>query len=463
MRPFFAIVKLTLRNALRSHVFQLLLVLLLFCVTVIPFSIGGGSAQDFIRVSLLYSIWSVGVILSLASLWLGCFVMTQDVDSYQLHMVVAKPVSRWVVWLGKWVGITLINFVLLSAALTAVYMIVLHRYSQDGRFTAAEKEKITNEVLVGRRVFMPDTPDFQAIARGELKKNLSGSRNPVGQEEQEKLYEKLLEQAVVRNSELAAGQVKTWTFSNLPDSADVPVYIRFRPYIGKVSGSDQRVTRVWWQVLIPKIAESGKGKTLYYPQLLTPQPEQVFSGAFHENTIPPAWKAVSPEGKVMISVRNDDIYGDKQYYQPADGPKLLIRICGFAGNYIRAAGVLMMQLALLSALACALGGFLTMPTAIFMVISYLLFGSFATLLTDQSFYISTSFDRMGQFIAEAVLLVVIPLQAFDVTDLLASGELVEFSFIWELFFKYFILRGVPFVLFGIWCYSRRELGLVVRK
>ena len=104
-----------------------------------------------------------------------------------------------------------------------------------------------------------------------------------------------------------------------------------------------------------------------------------------------------------------------------------------------------------------------MPTAIFMVISYLLFGSFATLLTDQSFYISTSFDKIGQLIAEAVLLVVIPLQAFDVTDLLANGELVEFSFIWELFFKYFILRGIPFFLFGIWCYRRRELGLVVRK
>ena len=195
MRPFSAIVKLTLRNALRSHVFQLLLVLLLFCVTVIPLSIGGGSAQDFIRVSLFYSIWSVGVILSLSSLWLGCFVMTQDVDSYQLHMVVSKPVSRCVVWLGKWAGITLINVVLLFAALTTVYVIVINRYNQEGRFSAAEKEKIANEVLVGRRVFMPDTPDFQAIAREELKKNISGSRNPVGQEEQEKLYEKLLEQA----------------------------------------------------------------------------------------------------------------------------------------------------------------------------------------------------------------------------------------------------------------------------
>ena len=94
MRPFFAITGLTLKNALRSHVFQILLLLLLLCVGIIPFSIGGGSAQDFVRVSLLYSIWTITLVLALSSLWLGCYIMAQDVDSYQLHMVTAKPVSR---------------------------------------------------------------------------------------------------------------------------------------------------------------------------------------------------------------------------------------------------------------------------------------------------------------------------------------------------------------------------------
>ena len=83
MRPFFAIVALTLKNALRSHLFQLLLLLLLLSVGIIPFSIGGGTAQDFIRVSLLYSIWTVVLILALSSLWLGCFVMGQDVETLQ--------------------------------------------------------------------------------------------------------------------------------------------------------------------------------------------------------------------------------------------------------------------------------------------------------------------------------------------------------------------------------------------
>ena len=87
MRPFFAIINLTLKNASRSHVFQILLVILLLCVGIIPYSIGGGSPLDFVRVSLLYSIWAIVLVLALASLWLGCFIMAQDVDSYQLHMV----------------------------------------------------------------------------------------------------------------------------------------------------------------------------------------------------------------------------------------------------------------------------------------------------------------------------------------------------------------------------------------
>ena len=158
MRAFLAIVGLTLKNSMRSHVFQLLLLLLLLSVGIIPFSIGGGTAQDFIRVSLLYSICTIVLILALASLWLGCFTMAHDIDSYQLHMVVAKPVSRVVIWLGKWTGVNLINFTLLIISLAMVYGIVMYRYKVDDRFTPEERKAIASEVLLGRRVFLPTMP-----------------------------------------------------------------------------------------------------------------------------------------------------------------------------------------------------------------------------------------------------------------------------------------------------------------
>ena len=121
------------------------------------------------------------------------------------------------------------------------------------------------------------------------------------------------------------------------------------------------------------------------------------------------------------------------------------------------------QLLLLSALACAFGGFLTMPTAVFMVVSYLLFGSFSMILADSDFYAESGFDKLGQGLAGWILKVVIPLQRFDVTDMLAGGELIEYGFIARLFLQYFVLRGVPLFLLGIWLYRRRELGAAVRK
>ena len=466
MKPFFAIIGLTLKNALRSHVFQILLLLLMLCVGIIPFSIGGGSAQDFVRVSLLYSIWAITLILALSSLWLGCFIMAHDIDSYQLHMVVTKPISRVTIWLGKWTGINLINFTLLLIALGAVYGIVMYRYNSDDRFTQADRQRIASEVLVGRRVFMPTAPDFNKMARLALQEKMRKT-GVLSSEEQDKLYAELLQQIGAGYSELPAGQIKGWTFENLPDIGNEPLFLRYRPYLGKVSSQDQRVSHLQWIVMRPAgeaVLPSGeKVAASEWPQPLSEQPEQIFTGAFYEKIIPGEWQVISPDRKVRIAVINSDKFNDKHYYQPSDGPKLLLRICGFEGNYLRMTLVIMIQLALLSALACSFGGFLTMPTAVFMVASYLLLGSFSALLTDQSFFVSTTWDHIGQNLAKLLLTIVIPLQAFDVTELLSTGELIEYSLILRLFLQCFVFRGMPLFLFGIWMYRRRELGLAVRK
>ena len=95
MTSFTAIVKLTLRNALRSHIFQLLLGLLLLCALLLPTTVSGSGegARAYIQVALKYSLGAVSFILAISTVWIASLVMTQDVESYQLHMVVSKPVS----------------------------------------------------------------------------------------------------------------------------------------------------------------------------------------------------------------------------------------------------------------------------------------------------------------------------------------------------------------------------------
>ena len=163
MKALFAIAKLTLRNAVRSHVFQLLLLFLILCVALVPTTVGGSTAIDFIRVSLLYSLSGVGTILSLSALWVGCHVMSADIDSYQLHMVVSKPVSRVTIWLGKFSGVLILHLVLMILAAAAIYGVVVWRF-RNGDFAAEERTRIRNEVLVGRRVYLPERRDYLTLA-----------------------------------------------------------------------------------------------------------------------------------------------------------------------------------------------------------------------------------------------------------------------------------------------------------
>ncbi len=478
MKAFVSIVTLTFRNAVRSHIFQLLLAVLLLGVTVIPVSISVGKAEEFIRISLLYSLWAVMIVLALSSLWLGCFVMSRDIDNYQIHMVVSKPVSRWVIWLGKWTGINLINITLLLISCLTVYLIVMVRYRNAGnesRFAEraservraeSEKERIRTKILVGRRNYLPRRPDAEKIADAEIRHRLAEAAKS-GQKITDSDIQNLRRDIITRIStapvEVRPGQnpLQMWVFDNVPLKLNsVEMYLRYRPYLGKVSSEDQRQSYLWWEVLYPQI-NPETGSFALYPRGLTSAPEQIFTGTFMEKPLPKG--VITPDGIVAVRVANYDRYGDKHYYQLADGPVLLVPVSSFEENCLRGMLVMIVMLLLLSGLACAFGGFLTMPTAVFMVASYLLFGSFSMVLTDSEFYASSAMDKFSQMLAQGILLVVIPLQRFDITGLLAGGNLIEFSLIGELTLQYFILRGLPLFLLGMWLYNRRELGAAVRK
>ncbi len=474
MKPFWAIVNLTIRNALRSHIFQLLLALLLVCVIAIPNTIAGdGTAQGYIQISLKYSLAAVSFMLSLSAVWLGCFSMTQDVESYQLHLVVTKPVSRLVIWLAKWTGVSLVHVVLLLLAAVSIYFTVMWQYSRQD-FDVAERERIAQEVLVGRRVFRPDTGELRAeIDQATEKKKREFSR--VGEEVGTGEIMELQRMLLARSQEVAYRQTKRWDYSGLPADYNGPVFLRFRVYVAKASSEDQRLTHGQWTYFtvnreyesVSNVNETAK--LAGYSFVRDPQPvEQILGGNFIEKEL--RGNFVSPDGTVRLEYTNfDNFYatGDSvehanQFFQRADGPRLMIAVSGFASNYFRAVLVLVMQILIFAGLGCAAASFLSLPTAIFVVVSYLLFGSFATYMVGTPFF-SGAGDYIGYFVGKALLLVVIPMQNFEVTQYVSTGELVEFSLIGRLFLSYFLLRGVPFFLFGMYCYWKRELGLVIRK
>jgi hypothetical protein len=48
-------------------------------------------------------------LLGLSTLWLSCGTLARDIEECQIQVVATKPIARWQIWLGKWLGIVTLN------------------------------------------------------------------------------------------------------------------------------------------------------------------------------------------------------------------------------------------------------------------------------------------------------------------------------------------------------------------
>ena len=468
MKAFWAIIKITFKSALRSHIFQLLLFVLALCVVFIPMTISGdGTAHGFIQISLKYSMSAVAFVLSLSSIWLGCQILSRDVENYELHMVVSKPTSRISVWLAKWVGVCIIHLILLFVAAAVVYFAVIWQYKHRD-FSKVEQERIDNEVMVGRRVFMPTLPDIDKLAEELLTKEKARADELGLDFDAKKAFRACKIKVSASFAEILPGKPRFWKYENLPSDEKRPLYISYRFYVNKVDSSKQRLSHGIWGYGKPKFVEEKseiEGKPPkrvfagfdYFKENI---PKQFMAGVFNELSLEKG--LISPTGEVQIIFINTDRKGAPFFTQTADGPKLLVKVSTFGENYSRAVAVLSLQLIILAGLGCAAAAVLSMPTAVFVVMSYLLFGSIASYMVDTT-YFSGAGDVIAYWVGKILLLAVIPMQKFEVTNYVANGELIELTLMGKLLLQYFVLRAVPFFLLGMWLYKRRELGLVIRK
>ena len=481
MNAFAAIVKLTLRNALRSHIFQLLLALLVLCAVALPMTVSGSGegARAYIQIALKYSLGTIGLILALSTVWISSLVMTQDVESYQLHMVVAKPVSRIRIFLAKYFSVVLLHAVLLVLAGATVYGVVMWRYAQ-GDFPEQEKARIENEVLVGRRVYYPLPPDMEKLTREALAQQLEEMRKAgrgqvkADAAEMEKDIRKGLSEEMLRQrAEVLFRKFGEWQYEKLPPDMKTPIYLRYRLYVGKVDTQEQRNTTGWWVGYFVEKKQSIGGGTDIEQNVpvaeedytrtwrgLSTTPEQNYAGEFHEKVLPPS--IVDKDGNVKLRYINIDNAQEKVYFQTIDGPKLLIKVTGFTGNFVRGLLMILLMIMVYAGISCTAAAAFSMPTAIFTVLSYMFLGSVAPLVMTTT-QLSDPSKYAGYWIGKVAMMIVAPLQEFEISQKISGGELVEFSYLGWQFLMYFVLRAVPFIILGLYLYRRRELGLVIRK
>jgi hypothetical protein len=455
VRRLLAIARLTVRAAIRFRVFTVLMIALALIAIVLPLTVkSDGTLRGYVQILLHYALGLISVVLSLATIWIAAGSLSRDIDERQIHLVATKPVARWQIWLGKWLGVVWLNGVLLLFACAVVYALLLWN-GRPGRWSPEEVGRLRAEVLTARRVVEPDLPDIETLVDQAMEERRQAGDLPPDIPPEEVRNQM---RAFVLGMLQAVGQREGigWTFSGLPtDRSDQTFQIRYQLLFAEPTPSGT-VLGLW------RVGSRMQPRQLEIAQSATQE-------AGHTLTFPGS--LIEPDGTLALEYYNVDEYPTTVIFPVEDGVQVLAPAGGFAGNYARSVLLVWMRLALLAALALACASVASFPVAAFASMTLFLVavssGFLRTIAGQQVIFGGghhgaaaepTFIDTLFRVILGAVLFVVSNLQGYNPIGDLSVGRLVGWDWVARGFFIMLLLHGGLLAAAGILAFQRRELA-----
>lgn len=452
MRPLLTIAGLTWKAAFRFRLFWVLAGLLLGSVVLLPILIkDDGTARGFIQIMLTYTLAVITALLGMATLWISCGTLARDIDDCSLQMVVVKPVPRWQIWVGKWLGIMAVNAVLLTVAGGSVYGLLLWRARQ---LPPDQQAVLREEVLVARSSLREPPPDIEAQTELLLKERLKELGNePVNVRQ---VRDQVREQVRAYNQVVQPNRLRRWKVDVGWRKAflrDQPMFVRLKFYAAETNAFGTYAG----------VIEVGPPESPVRRAIAA----RLAPNTHHEVRIPPnLW---DDKGILTVDFQNRDTVS--LLVPLDDGLEVLYREGGFGLNYARGLGIVFCWVGLLATVGLAASSFLSFPVAAFCSISLMLVGcSTGSLSYAIEYGSATGMDEeSGTSVVSVADLVLIPLfkmlvavfglaQSFSPIDALSSGRSITWAELGRAVFQILIVLGGPIALGGIWVFTRRELA-----
>ena len=452
MRRILAISFLTLKAAFRFRVVLVMALLLIAGVVILPLIIkDDGTARGFTQIIVTYTLALTTTLLGFATLWLSCGILAREIEEAQMQMVVVKPIGRWQIWLGKWLGIVMLNAFLLALAGGVIYGFMRWRANQ---LTAQEQEVLRKEVFVARKVAREEIPDYDQMAAEFVRERLKNSAPPEGLRV-DQVQAIIREQLKARDQLVPPGQRRIWEIYVAPPSElkNRPMTIRAR-FDPPVPDLGERFMTYW---------EFGDLQTKNQFRTNFVMPAETFV----EFPIPP--NLFNDKGELHIRFDN---LTEKALLFPEEGMEVMYRVGGFGWNFVRGLGVIFCWLTLLAALGLAGASFLSFPVAAFCSIGVLILTlSTGTLqqIVDEGGIIAVDpntgqvedpgiINRVALPMAKGMLTTFNLARGFSPIDNLSSGRAITWVEFAQAFLQICVLLGGFLAAIGIAIFTRRELA-----
>ncbi len=449
-----AVAALTWKAAFRFRLFWVLAALLLGSVVVLPLLLkDDGTARGFIQIMLTYTLSVITGLLGFTTLWLACGTLARDIEDCSMQMVVVKPIGRWQVWVGKFVGIMLLNAALLAVSGVGVFILLQWRATQ---LEPAQQRILRNEIFVARAALKEPMPDIEAAVNAAFAR--VPNRDSLTPEQQEQTRVQLRQRIMAVNQEVPPNNYRVWTLDlGLQKHllGDKPLYLRVKFH---VAATNQSGTYLGLWTVGP-----------YESPMAFSQPQSLSADTFHEIPLRGGSQLLDDRGRLVVNFINQN--NTALEFPLEDGLEVLYREGGFGLNFARGLAVILCWLALLAALGLASASLMSFPVAAFFSLSLLVValssGTLSTVVAEGSV---TGLDHeTGAGGGNLIDMVLVPFfsgllsivklaQDFSPVEALSTGRSITWGQLARAFGQIVLLLGGLFALAGITCFNRRELA-----
>lgn len=455
MQPLFAVARLTLKAAIRYRLVLVLGTLLLGAVFLLPSVVKhDGSALGFTQILITYTLGAIVTLLGFSTLWLACGSLAREVEDFSMQLICTKPVHRWQIWLGKWLGIMTLNAGMLAVSGATVYFLLL---AKSGSLSPAQQKVLQEEVLVARKSAVEVIPDIEPTVEKAFQERIR--RQAVAGMDRSFVRKQIREQMLAQMQYIRPGQGRRWIIKLDPGSAerlkDHPMFLRVKFFTPDYAGSNATFD-FGWEIGPPE----GHQRQRFANNLA---PESFISFPIEGNHI-------ASDNTITIDAVN---LNDRPILFPLeDGMEVLYHEGGFGLNFARGLGILFCWLGLLAAIGLFAASKLQFNVASFVSFGILMIGlSSGTLkqVVEQGGILGVSSEE-GIVVQKSMVntasvavygslrWVIDQVVGFSPIDALSTGRSITWG---QLLQAAGVVLGIAAGLFavaGIFIFNRRELA-----
>lgn len=492
--PITSVARTLVDEAVRMKVAVIFIVALVLMLPLIPVLTDGEQMLRYrLQTLLTWSMMATAVLLGLMTIFLSVATITNEVSNRQIFLTLTKPLGRGQYLAGKWLGIALLNLLLVGVCGGGIYVFTM-LLAQQPAGDAYDARAVHQEVLTARRTVSPQPTDPEALQREferqlrrgiELEPHRYGEPGATLTSQQRRERENLQSQIRRQWRTLDARERTTYVFDELAEAQrrGGEVQFRLKPEVG--GQAEDGYVRMLMEV-------NGRR----YQQTAERPLVELVAGTSHVLQIP---TEVIEEGRLAITLHNvalpDPADPRREIEQPSinlsadDAMQLLYAVGTFEANLARALVLVWLHLCFLAALGLAAGTFLSFPSASLLSLTVYVIGattgyiqssldSYAHMQEDLGALEKALALPMGvvehllggeigdalrmfvRMIGEAAMALVPSLSWFDPTTRIADGRIISVLVVGEGVLWMGVIWGGTAALIGWLIFRRRELAQV---